>query len=194
MTLLALLKHNLGLLLYQVWWWGGVESSRHSYSHVLYFFAKQIRFLCNHCWTRRNSLWRDVRGGWPAWWWCFLQQFSFAESLMCMSWCPDMTQLTCVFFFLLGVTACLQANTALLLAHVLWGVGLCLFQLVSKSGTQSSMRKKLLTQLRSSAVIMGPRCNYPVHNYLWPGPILIQLNPFLLTTIMIYRVFHDFRA
>lgn len=109
-------------------WWE--KSSKHWYSHVLYFFTKQIRFWCNHCQTRRNTLWRDVRGGCPAWRWWFLQQSGFAESLMCISWCWDVTH-----------HVCLQANTALLLAHMLWGVRLCLFQLVGKRGAQSWERR-----------------------------------------------------
>jgi hypothetical protein len=161
---------------YQDWWLE--KSSRQWYSHILYFFTKQIRFLCNDCQTRRNTLWRDVLGGCPVWRWWFLQQSGFAESLMCVSWCCDVRH-----------HVCLQANTALLLAHMLRGVGLCLFQLVGKHGAQS-WERSFSPQLRSSAAIRGPRFNCPVHNYLWPEPVLSQLNPvdaisFLVATIVI---------
>jgi hypothetical protein len=81
-----------------------------------------------------------------------------------IDWTCDMTQLTCVCRLTLHccwLTCCEALD----------------FVSASRQAWSAVLRNELLSLLRNSAAITGPRFNYPVHNYLGPEPVLNHLNP-----------------
>ena len=152
----------------------GKKSSRHWYSHMLYFF------LLNKSDSYATIAGRDATpydNMWCVWGPARRDGDGFCSSPILQNhWCAylGLGIWHSLRVFILGETACLQANITLMLVHVLWGFGLCLFQLVGKSGVclfqlvgksgaRSSLRKEFLSQLRNSAAITRLRFNYHVN-------------------------------